>query len=184
MMRSWDSCRAPRLVYLFGAYWHLLALIEMHWFEPWVRSVLRLPLLLRDWSTWWQLVEPLVLYFLMMICHPRVQTICVLRTSHLVVQATESHLSFCTMARPLNVCPLAIAIALGYAPSDFGLSTQKVRTYNSTKLEVMGTLEIELLIGSTTFPIMFQVLRIPTFFNLLLGRPWIHRAGVIPSSLH
>ncbi|RVW75924.1 hypothetical protein CK203_051824 [Vitis vinifera] len=28
------------------------------------------------------------------------------------------------------------------------------------------------------------VLRIPTSFNLLLGRPWIHRAGAIPSSLH
>ncbi|RVX12634.1 hypothetical protein CK203_011532 [Vitis vinifera] len=63
----------------------------------------------------------------------------------------------------LNVCPLATAIALGYAPSDFGPSTQTVRAYDSTRREV---------------------LRIPTSFNLLLGRPWIHRAGAIPSSLH
>ncbi|RVW91018.1 Transposon Ty3-I Gag-Pol polyprotein [Vitis vinifera] len=55
----------------------------------------------------------------------------------------------------LNVCPLATAIALGYAPSDFGPSTQTVRAYDSTRREVMGTLEIELLI-----------------------------AGAIPSSLH
>ena len=48
----------------------------------------------------------------------------------------------------------------------------------------MGTLETELLIGPTTFVTVFQVLRIPTSFNLLLGRPWIHRARVIPSSLH
>ena len=48
----------------------------------------------------------------------------------------------------------------------------------------MGTLEIELLIGPTIFPHLFQVLRILTSFNLLLGRPWIHRAGVIPSFLH
>ncbi|RVW66507.1 hypothetical protein CK203_065363 [Vitis vinifera] len=40
----------------------------------------------------------------------------------------------------LNVCPLATAIALGFAPSDFGLSTQTVRAYDSTKREVMGTL--------------------------------------------
>ncbi|WKA13007.1 hypothetical protein VitviT2T_030344 [Vitis vinifera] len=84
----------------------------------------------------------------------------------------------------LNVCPLATAIALGYAPSDFGPSTQTVRAYDSTRREVMGTLEIELLIGPTTFVAVFQVLRIPTSFNLLLGRPWIHRAGAIPSSLH
>ncbi|KAL6344126.1 hypothetical protein AAG906_029794 [Vitis piasezkii] len=48
----------------------------------------------------------------------------------------------------LNVCPLATAIALGYAPSDFSPS----------------------------------VLRIPTSFNSLLGRPWIHRAE--PFLLH
>ena len=48
----------------------------------------------------------------------------------------------------------------------------------------MGTLEIELLIGPTTFVTVFQVLRIPASFNLLLGQPWIHRAGAIPSSLH
>uniref|UniRef100_F6I5D1 Uncharacterized protein n=1 Tax=Vitis vinifera TaxID=29760 RepID=F6I5D1_VITVI len=84
----------------------------------------------------------------------------------------------------LNVCPFATAIALGYAPSDFGPSTQTVRAYDSTRREVMGTLEIELLIGPATFVAIFQVLRIPTSFNLLLGRPWIHRAGAIPSSLH
>ncbi|RVW13642.1 Retrovirus-related Pol polyprotein from transposon 17.6 [Vitis vinifera] len=38
----------------------------------------------------------------------------------------------------LNVCPLATAIALGFAPSDFGPSTQTVRAYDSTKREVMG----------------------------------------------
>ncbi|RVW34369.1 hypothetical protein CK203_092143 [Vitis vinifera] len=55
----------------------------------------------------------------------------------------------------LNICPLATAIALGYAPSNFGPSTQIVQAYDNTRREVMCTLEIELLI-----------------------------AGAIPSSLH
>nr|CAN80607.1 hypothetical protein VITISV_033525 [Vitis vinifera] len=84
----------------------------------------------------------------------------------------------------LNVCPLATTIALGFAPSDFGPSTQTVRAYDSTKREVMGTLMIDLRIGPATFSILFQILRIPTSFNLLLGRPWIHIAGAIPFSLH
>ena len=84
----------------------------------------------------------------------------------------------------LNICPLATTIALDYASSDFGPFTQTVKAYDSTKRKVIGTLEIELLIGLTTFPTMFQVLRIHTSFNLLLGRPYIHRVGVIPSSLH
>ena len=45
-------------------------------------------------------------------------------------------------------------------------------------------LTLDLQIGPITFSALFQVLRIPTFFNLLLGQPWIHRAKVIPSSIH
>ena len=69
----------------------------------------------------------------------------------------------------LNICPLATVVTLGFAPSDFGPSTQIVRAYDNTQREVMGTLTIDLLIGPTTFSILFQVLRIPASFNLLLG---------------
>ena len=60
----------------------------------------------------------------------------------------------------LNFCLLAIAIALGYAPLDFGPldfgpSTQTIRAYDSTKREVIGTLEIKLLIGLATLPTLF-----------------------------
>ena len=84
----------------------------------------------------------------------------------------------------LNVCSLATAIALGDAPFDFDPFTQTVRASDSTRRKVMGIIEMELLIGSTTFVTVFQALRILTSFNLLLGRPWIHRARAIPSSLH
>ena len=48
----------------------------------------------------------------------------------------------------------------------------------------MGTLTLELMIGPVVFQVMFQILSIPVSLNLLLGRPWIHSAGAIPSSLH
>ena len=48
----------------------------------------------------------------------------------------------------------------------------------------MGTLTTHVMIGPIRYSILFQVLSIQTSFNLLLGRPWIHEAGVIPSSLH
>ena len=84
----------------------------------------------------------------------------------------------------LNVCPLATAIALGYGPIDFESSTQTVIAYDCTRREVMSTLTLELMIGPISFQILFQVLRIPVSLNLLLRRPWIHSAGVIPYSLH
>ena len=84
----------------------------------------------------------------------------------------------------LNIYPLATSIAFDYAPSNFVPSTQTVREYDRTKRKVIGTLEIELLIGSTALPTMFQVLRILTSFNQLLGQPWIHKAGAISYFLH
>ena len=84
----------------------------------------------------------------------------------------------------LNVCPLVTAIALGFSPFDFEPSIQTVRAYDETQRTVMGTLTTHIMIGPVIYSILFQVLRIQSSFNLLLGRPWIHEAGAIPSSLH
>ena len=48
----------------------------------------------------------------------------------------------------------------------------------------MGTLTTHVMIGPVKYFILFQVLRIQSSFNLLLGRPWIHEVGAIPFSLH
>ncbi|RVW92641.1 hypothetical protein CK203_041590 [Vitis vinifera] len=84
----------------------------------------------------------------------------------------------------LNVCPLVTAIALGFSPADFKASTQTIKAYDGTQRTVMGTLNTRIMIGPVSYSIVFQVLRIQSSFNLLLGRPWIHEAGAIPSSLH
>ncbi|XP_034707088.1 uncharacterized protein LOC117930555 [Vitis riparia] len=83
----------------------------------------------------------------------------------------------------LNVCPLVTAIALGFRQPILG-STQTVRAYDGTQRTVMGTLSTHVMIGPVSYSIVFQVLRIQSSFNLLLGRPWIHEAGARPSSLH
>ena len=84
----------------------------------------------------------------------------------------------------LNVCPLVTTIALGFSPTHFGPSSQTVRAYDETQRTVMGTLSTHVMIGPIRYSILFQVLRIQSSFNLLLGHPWIHEAGAIPSSLY
>ena len=84
----------------------------------------------------------------------------------------------------LNICPLVTTIALGFSSSDFGPSTQTVGAYDGTLRTVMGTLTTHVMIGPVRYSVFFQVLRIQSSFNLLLGCPWIHEAGAIPSSLH
>ena len=51
-----------------------------------------------------------------------------------------------------------------------------MRAYDSTRREV--------IIRPIVFQVLFQVLKILVSFSLLLGRPWIHSGGVIPSSFH
>ena len=83
-----------------------------------------------------------------------------------------------------NVCPLVTAIALGFSPSDFRPSIQTVKAYDGTQRTVMGNLTTHVMIDPVKYSILFQVLRIQSSFNMLLGYPWIHKAGAIPSSLH
>ena len=84
----------------------------------------------------------------------------------------------------LNVCPLRTATVLGLGPADFTPSGQTVRAYDNTRREVIGVVTLPLIMGPTEFRVEFQVLDVPSCFNLLLGRPWIHPAGAVPSSLH
>ena len=55
----------------------------------------------------------------------------------------------------LNFYPLAIAIALGYGPTNFEPFPLTMRAYDSTRREVMGTLTLELMIGPVVFQVMF-----------------------------
>ena len=59
-----------------------------------------------------------------------------------------------------------------------------VRAFDGTRREVTGEIEIEMQIGPCTFNIKFQVMDISSSYNCLLGRPWIHIAGAVPSTLH
>ncbi|KAJ4839423.1 hypothetical protein Tsubulata_023813 [Turnera subulata] len=84
----------------------------------------------------------------------------------------------------LNVCPLKVACVLGLGLEDFTPSRKTIRSYDNANREVLGTIILEVNFGPVSFPIEFQVLDIALSFNLLLGRPWLHQAKAVPSTLH
>ncbi|XP_039165644.1 uncharacterized protein LOC120291906 [Eucalyptus grandis] len=84
----------------------------------------------------------------------------------------------------LNICLLATLHRLGVDLGRIRTSKLIVRAFDGMKKEVIGEIELELLIGPVLFQVMFQVLDIPNTFNFLLGRLWIHMAGAVASSLH
>ena len=60
----------------------------------------------------------------------------------------------------------------------------RVRSFDGAKRDTIGEVDLALVIGPVEFTITFQVIDMDTCYNLLLGRPWIHTARAIPSTLH
>jgi hypothetical protein len=48
----------------------------------------------------------------------------------------------------------------------------------------LGAIQVDLAVGSITSPTLFMVVPSKANFNCLLGREWIHRVDIVPSSMH
>jgi len=84
----------------------------------------------------------------------------------------------------LNVMPRSTLEKLPCDGMHMKPSAMIVRAFDGSKREVMGEIELPVQIGPCIFQIIFQVMDIIPAYSCLLGRPWIHSAGVVPSTLH
>ncbi|PKI37560.1 hypothetical protein CRG98_042051 [Punica granatum] len=84
----------------------------------------------------------------------------------------------------LNVCPVTTLKQTNVDLNRIRPSKTAVRAFDGSRREVNGEIDLLIDISPCSFSVTFQVLDIPNAFSLLLGRPWIHSAGAIPSSLH
>ncbi|KAA3484755.1 hypothetical protein EPI10_006821 [Gossypium australe] len=84
----------------------------------------------------------------------------------------------------LNVLPLSTLNRLSVDSSHMDTCQNIVRAFDGTERREMERIEIPFLVGPNTYEVDFLVMDIKPSYNCLLGRPWIHSAGVVPSSLH
>jgi hypothetical protein len=84
----------------------------------------------------------------------------------------------------LNVCPLSTLEKLDIDPTRVRVTSMVVRAFDGTRREVLGEIDLPVEVGPQVYDINFQVLRIDSPYNLLLGRLWLHTARAVPSSLH
>ncbi|XP_040967144.1 uncharacterized protein [Gossypium hirsutum] len=83
----------------------------------------------------------------------------------------------------LNVLPLSTLNRLPIDSSHMKTCHNVVRALDGTERKVMGRIDIPLTIGPNTYEVNFLVIDIKSSYNCLLGRPWIHSTGAVPSSL-
>jgi hypothetical protein len=84
----------------------------------------------------------------------------------------------------LNVLPKHILKEMPIDESHMKPSTMMARAYDGSPRPIIGTIEVELYVGPQMFLVTLQVMDIHPSYSMLLGRPWIHAAGAVASSLH
>ncbi|XP_027174610.1 uncharacterized protein LOC113774253 [Coffea eugenioides] len=84
----------------------------------------------------------------------------------------------------LNICPWSTLVKLGLQDVKLKPSETVVRGFDGAQRESIGEVNLVFEMGPAQFQIACQVMHFPSVYNVLLGRPWIHSSGAVPSSLH
>jgi len=84
----------------------------------------------------------------------------------------------------LNVMPKSTLEKFPFNASHLKPSSMVVRAFDGTRREVRGEIDLPVQIGPHTCQVTLQIMDINFAYNCLLGCPWIHSVGVVPSMLH
>ena len=63
-------------------------------------------------------------------------------------------------------------------------NTMVVRAFDGSHREEIGEISLPIKICPISFEVVFHVIDIMPTYSCLLGRPWIHGATMVPSTLH
>ena len=84
----------------------------------------------------------------------------------------------------INVCPLQILPNLGVKVEELIKSYLVIRAYDDSARKVEGMFVAPVKTGPIKVVVKFTMLDIPITYALLLGRPWYHILGGVPSTIH
>lgn len=84
----------------------------------------------------------------------------------------------------INVCPLKILPNLGVKVEELTKSDLMIRAYDDSARNVERTFIAPVKTEPIEVVMEFTVLDIPVTYTLLLGRPWYHILGGVPSTIH
>ncbi|KAG9450288.1 hypothetical protein H6P81_010253 [Aristolochia fimbriata] len=84
----------------------------------------------------------------------------------------------------VNILPIRTMKDVGISAGDLSPSSLLIQGFNQEGQRTLGMISVKLHIGDMVAETPFQVIDSRTSYNLLLGRPWLHSNGVVPSTLH
>ena len=84
----------------------------------------------------------------------------------------------------VNILPKMAMRRLGLTMEELSHSRLVIQGFNQGGQHAISMIHLELIIGELTSNVLFHVSDAKTTYNMLLGRPWIHGNGIVPSTLH
>ena len=105
---------------------------------------------------------------------------------HISIECVDTVLSrvLVDIGSSLNVMPKSSFAKLTIEGLVMKPSELIVRAFDGTRRTIIGEVNLPMKIGPHTFLITFFVMDIYPAYSCLLGRPWIHSAGAVTSTLH
>ncbi|CAL2227449.1 unnamed protein product [Prunus armeniaca] len=84
----------------------------------------------------------------------------------------------------VNLIPLKTLHAIGMSTRQLSPSMLTIQGFNQLGQKAMGSIALQMEIGDLYSDALFHVIDADTSYNVLLGRPWLHTYGVVPSTLY
>ncbi|XP_060182324.1 uncharacterized protein LOC132611988 [Lycium barbarum] len=105
---------------------------------------------------------------------------------HLTVKCEEHYVKRVMIdgGSGVDICLLSTLQSLKIRTDRIRTNNVCIQAFDGIKRDTIGEIDLTLKIGPVNFGITFQVIDMDTSYNLLLGRPWIHAARAVPSTLN
>jgi hypothetical protein len=84
----------------------------------------------------------------------------------------------------VNILPVRSLTRAGYTIDDLDPTEVVICGFNNQGTSALSSITIKIQMSSFSFKTRFFVIESNTSYSALLGRPWIHKYHVVPSTLH
>jgi len=84
----------------------------------------------------------------------------------------------------LSIMPRQVMHHLGIPTHRLSATQTNIYGVNANGTLPMEKIKLKCQIGNLRSEVTCYVIDVDTSYNLLLGRPWIHRNSIVPSTLH
>jgi len=84
----------------------------------------------------------------------------------------------------VNILRVRSLIRAGFMVSDLDPTEVVICGFDNSGTKTLGAISVKIQMSTFSFKVRFFVIEANTSYSALLGRPWIHKYRVVPSTLH